>query len=198
MRIGVAIPCLNTDVPLLEKYTLPSLSVLDPPPNKILVLVNDGTGGLKEYRTKLFDKLFLEHKCDIVLSACADYRFTNKKLVTQMNPNKVQNYGRVYNTPLMSILFYVLRRMTRKPWSGMYSIPKKIWFEQVRDNPVFDGTDGTIPRCVDMDYVSHMGVNYMLMRRNRKGIIQNALFSPYSLEKHPIKRIVKMMKGLPI
>ena len=198
MRIGVAIPCHVNDIPLLEKYPLPSLSILDPPPDKILILVNDGTKGLKEYRTRLFDKLFLEHNCDVVLSACSDYLFTNKKLMVQINPDKVQDYGRFFSTPLMSLVFTVLRRMARKPWSSMYSIPRKIWFEQVRDSPVFDGTDGSIPRIVKMDYDSHMGINYILMRRNTKGIIQNALFSTYSQEKHLMKRVIKMMKGLHI
>ena len=115
-----------------------------------------------------------------------------------MNPDKVQNYGRVFTTPLMSILFFMLRRMSKNPWSAMYSIPKKIWFKQIRDNPIFDGTDGSIPRTVNMNYESHMGVSYMLMRRNTKGIIQNALFSKYSQEKHLIKRIIKMTKGLHI
>lgn len=98
----------------------------------------------------------------------------------------------------MSFVFFILRRMSKSPWSAMYSIPKKVWFEQVRDNPVYDGTDGSIPRCVDMDYKSHMEISYMLMRRNTKGIIQNALFSEYSQEKHLIKRVIKMMKGLHI
>ncbi len=198
LRVGVAIPCHFSDITLLEKYPLPTIQALNPPPHKTLVLVNDGSNGLKEYRTRLFDKLFLDYNCNIVISACADYRFTNKKLITQMNPDKVQNYGRVFTTPIMSILFYLLRRITKTPWSAMYSIPKKVWFERIRDNPIFDGTDGSIPRAVNMDYKSHLGISYMLMRRNKKGIIQNALFSEYSQEKHLIKRVIKMTKALHI
>ena len=197
-RVGVAIPCRVSDVSLAEKYPLPTLQALDPVPHKVLVLVNDGTRGLKEYRTRLFDSLFLEHGCDVVLSACTDYRFIDKKLMTKMDPVRVQNYGRVFTTPVMSVLFFVLRILARNPWSSMYSLPKRVWFEQIRDSPIFDGTDGSIPRAVGMDYESHMGVSYMLMRRNTKGIIRNALFSKYSQEKHLIKRVIKMLKGLHI
>lgn len=197
LKVGVAIPCHVRDIEICLKYPMPTLALLDPKPHKILVDVNEGTyGGLKTIRTRLFDKLFDVHDCDIVLSIAADYRMINKNIINEMSLNRVMNYGRFFNTPIIGFVHYMARRLTRTPWSSMFSIPKAIWFDQVRDNPLWNGKDGDIPRCVDMDYDSHLGINYMLMRRNTKRLVEGALYNPAFRERGLIRRLIKMSQGI--
>ncbi len=175
------------------------MKLLNPRPHKILVDINSGGyGGLKEIRTRLFDRLFNVYGCDIVLSVCADYRMINKNIINEMPLDKVMSYGRFFNTPIIGLVHYMARRCTRKPWSSMYSIPRKVWFNEVRNNPLWNGNDGDIPRCVDMDYESHMGINYMLMRRNTKRLIHLTFNSPIYRKKGLLRRIIKMTQGIKI
>jgi hypothetical protein len=192
VKVGIAIPCSTKDIEICFKYAINSIGLLNPLPHQIVVDINDkGYRGLKEIRTKLFDELFLEHDCDVVLSMCADYRLTNKKLLTKVSSTRVVSYGRFFNTPIIGIFFYVLRLLTRKPWSAMYSIPREIWFSKVRDNPLWNGYDGSIPKCVDMDFISNKGINYMLMRRDTKRIIKASL-----KELTLFRKMLKMLLGV--
>ena len=194
----MAIPCHERDLEICFKFPLPTLQLLNPGPHKILVEINRGAyGGLKEIRTKLFDRLFNVYDCDIVLSVCADYRIINKNIINEMSLDKVVNYGRFFNTPIIGLMHYMARRLTRSPWSAMYSIPRKVWFDEVRDNPLWNGFDGSIPRCVNMNYESHMGINYMLMRRNTRRLIA-AVNSPEYRKKGVIRRMIKMSQGIKI
>ena len=199
LKIGVGIPCHKRDIPLLERYTLPSLLNLNPSPYKILILINEGTyTDLKEIKTEIYDSLFKDYDCDIVLTACADYLFVNKTLMLEVHPDKVMNYGRMLNTPIIGLMWVIARRLVKKPWSACHSMPKKIWFETIRDSSLYDGTDGSIPIIMNMCFESHRGINYILMRRNTKRIVNNALFNPIMRKKHIIKRILKLTQGLPI
>lgn len=200
VKVGVAIPCHFRDIEICLKYPVPTLKLLNPSPHKILIDFNCGVyGGLKKIRTKLFDRLFNVYDCDIVLSVCADYRMINKNIINEMSLDKVMNYGRFFNTPIIGIMHYMARRLTRFPWSSMFSIPREIWFMEVRDNPLWNGFDGSIPKCVNMDYESHMGINYMLMRRDTKRLIEATLKNPkYRKNKGMIRTIIKMTQGIKI
>ena len=200
VKVGVAVPCHFRDIEICLKYPLPTLKLLNPSPHKILIDLNGGVyGGLKKIRTKLFDRLFNVYNCDIVLSVCADYRMINKNIINEMSLDKVMNYGRFFNTPIIGFMHYMARRLTRFPWSAMYSIPREVWFMEVRDNPLWNGFDGSIPRCVNMDYRSHMGINYMLMRRDTKRLIEATLKNPeYRKNKGMIRTIIKLTQGIKI
>lgn len=200
VKVGVAIPCHFRDIEICLKYPVPTLKLLNPSPHKILIDFNCGVyGGLKKIRTKLFDRLFNVYDCDIVLSVCADYRMINKNIINEVSLDKVMNYGRFFNTPIIGIMHYIARRLTRKPWSSMFSIPREIWFMEVRDNPLWNGLDGSIPRCVNMDYESHNGINYMLMRRDTKRLIEATLKNPkYRKNKGMIWTIIKLTQGIKI
>ena len=199
LKVGVAIPCHINDVELCFKYPIPSLRLLNPSPHKIIVDINsEGYGGLKGIRTRLFDRLFDVYKCDIILSVCADYRIINRNLLNEMSIDKVMNYGRFFNTPIIGLVHYLARRCTKKPWSAMHSIPREIWFNEVRNNPLYTGMDGSVARCVNLDYESHMGINYMLMRRNTKRLIHGALNNPEFRKRSFFKRVLKMSQGIKI
>ena len=198
LKVGVAIPCHRRDIEICFKFPLPTLKLLNPQPHKILIDINDGVyGGLKEIRTKLFDRLFNIYDCDIVLSVCADYRMINKNIIKEMSSDKVMNYGRFFNTPIIGLMHYMARRLTKSSWSAMYSIPRKVWFNEVRDNPLWNGYDGSIPRCVNMKFDTHMGINYMLMRRNTKRLVE-AINSPGYRKRSLIRRMIKMSQGIKI
>jgi len=198
LKVGVAIPCHIRDIEICLKYPIPTLKLLNPSPHKILVDINEGVyGGLKEIRTKLFDSLFIDFDCDIVLSVCADYRMINKNIINEVSPDRVVNYGRFFNTPIIGLVHYVARRLTRSPWSSMYSIPRKVWFKEVRNNPLWNGMDGSVPRCVNMDYESHMGINYMLMRRNTQRLIEAVNSAEYR-KRGIFRRMIKMSQGIKI
>ena len=199
LKVGVALPCHVRDIEICLKYPLPTLELLDPSPHKILVDFNRGVyGGLKQIRTKLFDNLFIVYGCDIVLSVSADYRIINKNIINEMASDKVMTYGRFFNTPIMGLTHYLIKRLTRSSWSSMYSIPKEIWFSEVRNNPLWKGYDGSIPRCVKMNFENHTGINYMLMRRNTKRLVDVALHNPEYRKKNILRRVIKMSQGIKI
>ena len=199
LKIGVGIPCHTRDIPLLERYALPSLCSLNPMPYKILVLVNDGNyKNLKEIKIEIIDSLFLEYDCDIVLSACADYLFIDTNLMNYIHPNKIMNYGRMLNTPIIGLMWVIARRLVKKPWSSMFSIPKNIWFNIVRDNPLYNGNDGSIPIVMNNCFESHMGINYMLMRRDTKRLIDDTLNNPRYRNTRILRRMIRMSRGIKI
>lgn len=199
VKVGVAIACHFRDIEICLQYPIPTLKLLDPRPHMILLDINDGGyRGLKEIRTRLFDDLFNVHHCDIVLSVCADYRIINKNIINEMSLDKVVNYGRFFNTPIIGLMHYIARRLTRSPWSAMYSIPREIWFMEVRDNPLWNGFDGSIPKCVNMDFESHMGINYMLMRRDTKRLIDATLKNREYRKRGIMRTIIKMTQGIKI
>ena len=185
------------DIEICLKYPMPTLALLNPKPHKILVDVNKGSyGGLKVIRTRLFDKLFNVYDCDVVLSIAADYRMINRNLINEVSADRVVNYGRFFNTPIIGFVHFMARRLTRSPWSAMFSIPKEIWFNEVRDNPIWHGRDGDIPKCVNMNYESHLGINYMLMRRDTKRLVKGALNNPAFRKRGIARRILKMSQGV--
>lgn len=197
-RVGMAIPCHVRDIGLCFQYPIPSLSRLNPAPHITLVQLNSGEyADLKDLRTHLFDTLFLEHNCDAVLSVCTDYRIINKNLLNEVSLEKVVNYGRFFTTPIIGAFYYLLRRCTNSPWSAMYSIPKDVWFNEVRDNPLWDGYDGSIPKCVKMNYEVNYKVNYLLTRRNTKRIVDLSLEN-YRKDRSLIRFVLKMLLGVKI
>ena len=197
-KIGVAIPCHVRDIELCFQYPIPTLARLDPAPHLTLIKLNSGEyGDLKEIRTSLFDTLFNEHDCDAVLSVCTDYRITNKNILNEVSLEKVVNFGRFFTTPIIGLLFYVLRKCTRSPWSAMYSIPRKVWFNEVRDNPLWNGYDGSIPKCVKNNYVANNKINYLLTRINSKRITKVAL-EDYRRDGNLRRYFLRMILGVKI
>lgn len=198
MKVGVAIPCHTRDIEICFQYPIPSLSRLTPAPHLTLIKLNSGKyADLKEIRTQLFDSLFNDHDCDAVLSVCTDYLIVNRNLLNEIPLDRVANFGRFFNTPIIGLFFYLLRLCTRSPWSAMYSIPKDVWFNEVRDNPLWKGDDGDIPKCVKMNYEVNYKVNYLLIRRNTKRIVDLSLEN-YRKDRSLFRFISKMLLGVKI
>ncbi len=194
----MAIPCHERDIEICFKYPVPTLSRLNPAPHIILIKVNSGKyTDLKEIRTSLFDALFNDYNCDVVLSVCTDYLIVNRNLLNEIPLDRVANFGRFFNTPIIGLFYYLLRRCTNSPWSAMYSIPKDVWFNEVRDNPLWRGYDGDIPKCVKMNYDVNYKVNYLLTRRNTRRIVDLSLEN-YRKDRSLFRFFLKMMLGVKI
>ena len=197
-RIGVAIPCHVRDAEMCSQVAVPTLSRMKPAPYMTLIDLNTGEyEDLKEIRTKLFDSLFNEYGCDAVLSVCTDYLFTNRNLINEIPRDKVMTFGRFFNTPIIGFFFYLLRRCTKTPWSAMYSIPRDVWFNEVRDNPLWHGYDGDIPECVNQDYAVNYKINYLLTRRNTKRIVDLSIAN-YRKDGSVLRFFLKMLLGVKI
>ncbi len=197
-RVGVAIPCHVRDSEMCFRVVVPTLSRMKPAPYMTLIELNTGEyTDLKDLRTRLFDSLFYDHNCDVVLSVCTDYLIINRNLLNEVSLERVVNFGRFFTTPIIGFFFYLLRRCTNSPWSAMYSIPRDVWFNEVRDNPLWQGNDGDIPKCVKMNYEINYKVNYLLTRRNTKRIVDLSLEN-YRKDGSLLRFILKMLLGVKI
>jgi len=169
LRVGVAIPCHISDIPIL-KYCLASIKELNPQPHKVSIDINEGEKSLKQIRTSLFDSLF--ETCDVVLSVDADfYLFPN--ILSKVRNDKVVSFmcfyrkHYVFSLTCMRILFF-------NGWTGLYSIPKKIWFETVRDN--FNGTDSSVNRSLGkFNWIFEKGFSYEDLRCYRESSCRQLL-----------------------
>ncbi len=175
LKIGIAIPCHVDDNDWLATC-LQSVQNLNPEPYTYMVNLNNGEGGLKTIRTNLFDNLF-EKGCDVVLSCDVDF-FLFPDILKYIRSDKAVSFCWLQGRPI-DALQVILRRLTRKPWAGCYSLPKHIW-ETVKKSNTWDGSDGSVSRIVgDYDFI-HSPKLYLMRRSDetisfglsRKGIFQ--------------------------
>jgi len=147
MKIGLAIPCLEKDVPYLKGLE-ESISRLDPPPFVHIINFNDGAKSLEFYRSELFEHLFNIAQCDIVLSVDADF-YLFPHILRYVRSDKVVSFAdlklRFTDVPLN-----LIRLFWPRSWSGCYSIPAKIW-DNIKDQ--FDGSDTSIKKAIEPNYV---------------------------------------------
>jgi len=148
LKIGIAIPCLEKDFPYL-KGLKDSISRLDPPPFIHIVNFNNGSKSLEFYRSELFDSLFNIAQCDVVLSVDVDF-YLFPHILRYIRSDKAVSFAdlklRFTDVPLN-----LIRLFWPKSWSGCYSLPKKVWENQIK--PFWDGTDGSVKELLKGDYV---------------------------------------------
>lgn len=137
MKVGIAVPCFQADLPNLYRC-LESIRKLKPQPYRVLVHFNFGLD-LKTIRTELFDSLF-SMGCDVVLNCDADFHLF-PDILKHVRRDKVVSFNqlerRVADVPVTLVkLFYP------KSWTGCYSIPKHVWYGKVRG--LWDGTDTSV------------------------------------------------------
>jgi len=163
LKIGVAIPCLKKDFPYLE-VLYESISRLNPPPFMMMINFNEGTKSLKFYRTELFNTLFNKFKCDVVLSVDADfYLFPN--ILRYVQSDKAVSFAEL-KLRFSDILLNLIRLFWPKSWSGCYSLPKKVWENQVK--PFWDGTDSSVKKLLKGNYVFVRKFQYYDLRPYKK------------------------------
>ena len=193
MKIGIGVPCYKEDVDIAERYVLPSISRLNPQPHKVFIYVNDC--GLKKARTHIFDKLLIEGDCDVALQACTDYYFF-PKILRHVDPNNVVTFCAMTTTPIVSMSMMVGRNLSKKPWTGCYSIPRQVW-KRVRENQKWDGTDSSVQKSLGGNFKYTRFPNYMLRRVN-SGHVLSAVSLPDWRNRRFHQRALKMIQALKI
>jgi len=138
MRIGIGVPCHERDTGILRRC-LASIDRLEPAPAVVYVLVNDGSRGLR-VRKEILDVLFYEWGCDVVLNVSADFAVF-RGILSDVDEHRVTSFGFLRRHPA-DLLHIVKRWVTRKAWSGCYSIPRGVWdcFREVD----WDGSDSRL------------------------------------------------------
>ncbi len=142
-KLGIAIPCHTKDVHLL-KYCLKSVERLNPKPHVAVFHLNEGIG-LKEARAKLWNHLFYEKHCDVILACDADFSL-HRHILKHVERNRVcsfRGFGFFRNTIILTILS-VLMPFTKK-WNGCFSLPVELW-TKIKDD--FDGSDSSVRKAV--------------------------------------------------
>ncbi|MCK4669095.1 hypothetical protein KAT21_03125 [Candidatus Bathyarchaeota archaeon] len=158
-KIGIAVPCHIKDKHFLP-VCLRAIANLDPPPATYSVDLNQGEGGLKGIRTRLFDSLF--ETCDVVLQCDVEF-YLFPDILSHVRESKVTSFVCLIRKPV-DIIKVGARFLTPHPWTGCYSIPKTIW-EKVKTSPEWDGTDTSIKR-ISREYVFVYTPKYYLLRRS--------------------------------
>lgn len=195
LKVGIGIPCHIRDIELLRKYSLPSINMLNPPPDLVVIYYNDGNvkGGLKKIREVILDEIF--KTCDVALMVDTDYYLFKKDIIKYVYDNKVTNFRSVNKYPLSNIIKYIAVLLVKRPWCGLYSIPKKIWYGKVKDN--WDGSDTSVQIAINKNYVYYIKPFYMLMRRNVPALIMVCLFHPLNRKRGLLSKIIKLMRLIP-
>lgn len=192
MKVGIGVPCHIDDVKIAEKHVLPSISKLDPAPDRVFVYVNKC--GLKAARTHIFDKLLIEGNCDIALQACVDYQFF-KHIISHIRSDKVVTFYPMTTTPIVSLSLIIGRNVAKNPWAGCYSLPKKVW-ERIREDPVWDGTDGSVQTLLNGDYYFTRTPDYTLRRISKN--ITRTVFRHEWRKRSIYRRGLKLVQALKI
>jgi hypothetical protein len=199
LRIGVGIPCHVRDLNLLSRYSLPSAFNLDPAPDVIAVNINRGEGGHKKIRTDLFNTLFEKYDCDIVFNTDADM-IVLKDALKYIREDKVVSYGPIYKTPIATIINLLLRftfvARKRKEWRGTYSLPRKIWFEKVRNSDVWAGFDSSLKAAIDSDFDCVPFPKVLIVRRHSLALKQVVLYHPYNRDLSTLDRVLRLARSL--
>jgi hypothetical protein len=171
-KIGIAIPCHVDDKHFLPTC-LHAIEKLEPKACTYLVDLNRGEGGLKEIRTRLFDKLFAT--CDVVLNCDIEF-YLFSDILYHVRDGRTTSFSFLLRG-FSDIIKIVARLLSRHPWTGCYSIPKSDW-NVVRNSSLWDGTDTSIQRIIK-NYVFVHTPKYYLLRRSPRRI--NAALAQKSL-----------------
>jgi len=141
LKIGVAIPCHVDDLRYLPNC-LSGVSQLNLKPYAFLVDVNNGDSSLREIRGRLFDALF-SAGCDVVLQCSVDF-YLLPNMLNYVDANKVATFPFLARrlSDFTMLFFWLMGR----GWSGCYSIPKSVWFNQVREK--WSGFDNSVLKIV--------------------------------------------------
>ena len=145
MKIAIVIPSLYSD----EKYLRvceAAIKKLDPPADEVLILRNDGSKGLKEIRSGLFDDAFNKRGCDIALQCSSDFQLF-PDILKHISDKEITTFSfvnRRLSMPIQLMKFLLSPGM----WTGCYSIPRIFWegLGNISAKGVFDGNDTSIKK----------------------------------------------------
>jgi hypothetical protein len=196
-NIGVCVPCLVRDKKILEKYCLPSIQNLDPLPINVVIDLNEGAkGGLKEIKERMYNRAFYDLDCEVILHSDCDF-YLFKDILKHVKDDILVDFGGVNKAPFSSILKLTYRQIVRKPWTGCYSLPKKIWEKKIINDEKWDGSDYSIKQCVIPDYEVFKRPKFMLMRRSLKEYRKRTFMHPLNRDKPLIDKMARISQTIP-
>ena len=169
-KIGIAIPCYKKDQGFLDTC-LEAIENLNPQPYVTVVNLN-WASSLKEARKQLFEYIFKNEKCDVILQNSVDFylmadilKHVRRNRIVSFNPLCLRRYALSFS--LYHLLF------PKMGWSGCYSMPIEYWNCYKHR---FDGYDSSILRQVGrFKYDFHIPFIYYNLRPYRKSSVQEFL-----------------------
>lgn len=183
MKIGIATPIHKKDSRYIE-YNKRSVQDLEPKAYVHIVYYNDGSKGLKYYRTWLFDYLF-SLGCSIVLNCSVDH-YLCKNILNYVDKKEITTFAYV-KYRISFIIDFIRFKLSPNMWTGCYSIPLDFW-ELLKKDGSFDGNDYSVIKFAEK-------INYPVKRiRKPLYILLNPSKSdPFSkIENYPLwKRIIR-------
>lgn len=102
---------------------------------------------MREIKTDLFDYLFQEAHCDVVLNVDADF-YLFPHILKYVRFDRAVSFADLKRRPT-DLLMALIRLLYPGSWSGCYSLPYHIW---QRVKPSFDGTDTSVKRALQGAY----------------------------------------------
>lgn len=191
MKIGIATPIHENDVKYIM-YNRISIYSLRPKAYLHLTYFNDGSKGLKHYRTFLFDQLF-NNGCDIVLQCSVDH-YLLKDILKYVDENKVTTFA--YRKYKLSYIIDWLRfKVSPSMWTGCYSITKKYWeyFKESMYYKYWDGGDYSI-----MCFAEEIGYPIKRVRRPSYILLNPSKSEPFkNIENYPLwKKIIRKISWI--
>ena len=189
LKIGIGIPCLESDrdylptcmkgVNELKNYGHDVINYID---------INDGKEGLKVVRKRIFNKLFDERSCDVVLQCDVDF-FLMDEILRYIEKDRLVTFTfmkRKVSTFIELIKFLI----SPNTWTGCYSIPRDIW-KDIENKDAFDGNDTSVHRYCDSSRIKIKRVRlpkYWVLRPSQKYSEERDFIKSLPF----IKRITKM------
>lgn len=182
MKIGIAVPCHVNDQSYL-KYCLNSIQNLDSKPECVLVNINKGEKTMKQLITEMYDQVLED--CDVVLRCDADFHLF-PHILKYIDEKQVVTFLPLVKKPY--VLSFMLHRilLSKRTWSGCYSLPRKIW-KQIKTK--FDGTDTSIALAVRKWKIKSF--QYYILRPYVASHTSE-LLSSFSLRKRIIWQLIRM------
>jgi len=123
---------------------------------------NTGVDDLGIYNITLFERAF-NRGCDVVLKCSADFHLF-PQIFNHVRSDKVVSFA-LLERSLADIPRAFLHLFYPKCWTGLYSLPRKV-FEAVKDR--WDGSDGDLHRLVRDDYVFCRRPMYYVLRPSKR------------------------------
>lgn len=148
MKIGIATPCHVDDQAYLREC-LSSISNLRPQPFAHLININHGESSLHKIRTDLFDGLFDNVECDIVLSCDADF-WLFPKILSYIERKIATDFCCLERRFFADLIMAGIHLVYHASWSGCYALPKEIWKKEIK--PSWDGTDPSVKDILGRNY----------------------------------------------
>ena len=123
LKIGIATPIHEKDV-MYMSYHDRAIKDLESKAYISLGWLNDGSKGLKYYRTFLFDHLF-DLGCDVVLQCSVDH-YIHKDILNYVDENKITTFAYL-KYKLSYVIDFIRFKLSPDMWTGCYSITKEYW-----------------------------------------------------------------------